>query len=544
MKKLLPLFLVFVLLFALCSCSSDAGSITGGSDSGKTDGIETAAQTLEQEIEAPEGVIEASDSVAEPDDFVGLWINPLTGDLLDVSAGTLDPNTGIVKGNTEFKPRPADHSLHSWSNPSYKLEGDILTLGEERFRAEKENDKLYLNSLDSATTYIRRDDFYRFEDIEIHQIGDTVSTDAMEFTLNGYGYCNEVDPLALGGNVSLFHEDMFVPDNGMVWATVSYKLLNVSNQTIAMDCANTNVRFYIVYRDSFTFDMDSNNHNFITKGYGGDSHVEWLGSSSDTLELAPLVSENYDTWLPVAAAVQEDATAPIHILVLLPASSGTQLFAYDLSSDSQPVGDSESADAPACEGGDLYGTWQVTEINTSSGPLSVAEMEEKNVYSWSDWSIVLSETGELYLQTNNTSVRGPASIDGETITAGKNQWMLRDGRLSLTSGNTEIFYEKVSDSQEFPEIEKQALAELLNGTWDFDSDTRTGYFTFSGNTASSVINDVIIEAASVSILMNKNQINLSLTSETDGLHISMDLSYSLDGGDLSLSYSGDTLIKR
>lgn len=260
--------------------------------------------------------------------IVNTWINPANGNYIEFKEGSQSSSDGTLSGSTDVT--PADYTINGWSNYNYSISGDMLTLGEETYQMTEENGKLYLIGQNTDTTYMRRDDFFKFEDIEVHHLGDKVSTDIMEYTLTGFGYADEVDPEALGGNVVLFHKDMFVPDNGMIWADLNYNLFCLSNQTVSLHCVDNNVRMTVVYRNSFAFGSDRYTFNYITKGYGGDGHVEYLGSSSDHLQISPLVSEDFETWLPVAPAVRDDASSPHHVMVILPASKGTQLFVYDV----------------------------------------------------------------------------------------------------------------------------------------------------------------------------------------------------------------------
>ena len=191
----------------------------------------------------------------------------------------------------------------------------------------------------------------------------------------------------------------------------------------------------------------------------------------------------------------------------------------------------------------LYGTWEVVEVKTASDDLTVAEMESHKVYSWSDWNIIVSDTGELYLQTNNTSAKSDtAVVTGSDITAGNNKWTLEGDRLVLNSGGATAYYEKISDNQTFPELEKKALVDMLKGSWSINSSSRTGDFTFTDKTATATINGVVFNADTLCIDMKDNRIIISAVDS--GNQISMDLSYTYDNGALSLSYSGDTLTKQ
>ena len=328
-------------------------------------------QTMEIAVEAPESVIVPNEQVAEPAEFVATWINPDTGDYIDVTEGELDPDTGVVKGQAGNM--PADHTLNGYSSGfSYTLNGDIFTLGDERFQISKENEKLYLTGLDTNTRFIRRDDYLKFEDAEIHHMGDIVSTDMMELTVNGLGYAEAVDPVSLGGNVSVFQKEMLVPESGMIWAKIDYNLNCKSAQAVSLQAFDTNVRFGVVYQNSYIFEMDRFSNNYITKGYGGDEHVEWLGRMSQPLSIAPLVSEDFSTWLPVPSAVRDDSESPHHILVLLPSTAGTKLFVYDVTDNTAQSGDiaeETTAEVPVEEvsaGSDQVG--QGAETSVSGDP--------------------------------------------------------------------------------------------------------------------------------------------------------------------------------
>lgn len=293
-------------------------------------GKETIVQNMNLEVEAPEGVIVPGDSAVEPSELVAEWLNINNGDKLVIKEGKINPTTNIVEGSADDT--PADDTLRKrYPIHDYELEGDIIKLGDERFRVTKENDKLYFKGLDSDTTYMRRSDFYKFEDVKVHQLNEMISTDAVEFTLNAFGYANEVNPYDLGEKVSLFHEEMLVPDNGMIWADVSYSLFNKSNNDIDLSHYETNVRFSLVYQNNYTFEMTSN--PYITKGNGGEDHVECLGGEFNVgagLHLPALAREDFETWFAVAPAVRDDKSAKLHILVLLPKTGGTELFVYEV----------------------------------------------------------------------------------------------------------------------------------------------------------------------------------------------------------------------
>lgn len=229
-------------------------------------------------------------------------------------------------------------------------------------------------------------------------------------------------------------------------------------------------------------------------------------------------------------------------------SSDNRFEQYDMSFSIPELmngGESSTGDAAGqtTATSSLYGTWEVVEVLTTSGQnLTVAEMEANGMYSWSDWNIVVAETGDIYLQTNNTSNKGTAVVDSTGITAGKNQWVLSDNRLVLNSKGTEMYYEKVSDDQVVPEPEKKDLVEMLEGVWEINSSSRTGIFSFSGTSATAIINGVAFTPDTLCVITKENRIRISETVLDN--FVSMDLYYTYENGVLSLTYDGDTLTKQ
>ena len=363
-------------------------------------------QTMEITVEAPEDVIVPNEQVAEPDEFIATWINTTNGDLFEFNKGNVDPKTGVVKGTTDCTPADWDTS---WSNPYYTIDGDILTLGKERFRISKENDKLYLDGLDTDTRYMKMEDFLKFEDIEVHKMGEKVSTDKIELTLNTYGYANEVDPVSLGGNVSVFQKEMLVPDNGMIWTKIGYNLFCTSEKAIPMDVSRNNIRFTVVYKNNYLFEMDRYTNNYITKGYGSDDHVEWLGSHSEMLTIQPLASEDFDTWIPVASAIRDDSEGAHHVLVYLPASTGTQIFVYDVSesvteeeaaADTQVIGEDSIGESYSADDirDQIQGTWVKIDTDTTASLV----FDQSN-YKIMDGDSAFVE-GEFIIDTDNQEI--------------------------------------------------------------------------------------------------------------------------------------------
>lgn len=190
----------------------------------------------------------------------------------------------------------------------------------------------------------------------------------------------------------------------------------------------------------------------------------------------------------------------------------------------------------------FYGTWEVVATSVPSGDFKVADMENANSFTTSDWRIVISETGKLYLQTHNDSVVNDCTITESTVTSGANVWNYENDQLVLTSGDSTFFYEKVSDSQEFPDPQKADLIAMLVGTWEVQSDAESGTFVFTEKSCTATINGTEMELNALSVLMDSNQIKLSATG--GGMIATLTLDYTVEGDSLSLVYSGNELVKQ
>lgn len=209
--------------------------------------------------------------------------------------------------------------------------------------------------------------------------------------------------------------------------------------------------------------------------------------------------------------------------------------------DDQATAEPKEEDT-AAENSEFYGTWNVVSAALPSGDFTVEEMENAKTYSMSDWLLVISETGKLYLQTQNNSVVSDLTMTDTTVTGGSNVWNYENNQLVLTNGDSTFKYEKVSDSQEFPEPQKADLLAMLAGTWNLQSSERTGDFVFNGTSCTATINGVVIEANMIAILTGRNQVIITATA--DGANVNLTLDYTLEGDALTLVYSGDTLVKQ
>ena len=199
------------------------------------------------------------------------------------------------------------------------------------------------------------------------------------------------------------------------------------------------------------------------------------------------------------------------------------------------VQEEETASAPS-----FCGTWKMVNLSVPSGDFTVEQMEENSAFESSDWLIVITEDNQLYLQTQKTSVVGDCTMDETSVTAGSNVWNLVDDQLVLVSGDSSFYYEKASDSQDFPEPQKADLLDMLTGTWTA-TDGQPYTFEFSKDGCTADLNGVIMETNSIALLTDRNQIKVSV--KDNGSVITLTLDYTVDGDVLSFDYNGSTFAK-
>lgn len=196
---------------------------------------------------------------------------------------------------------------------------------------------------------------------------------------------------------------------------------------------------------------------------------------------------------------------------------------------------------------DFYGTWEAVELHSDNTQTTVQELEENKLYTLSDWMIIISaENNSIYIQTNNNSATGNYSYSDSILQAGKNKLYLEKGKLILRDekNNTTTYYEKVSDNQVFPSVEKKELLEMLNGTWVVNNDKKTGSYTFADRTLTANMNGYLYEGEIVCIFMKENKIHVSSKVPNTNVSASLDFYYTLDNNTISLECSGETLTKQ
>ena len=157
-------------------------------------------------------------------------------------------------------------------------------------------------------------------DIQLYNVGDTVNTDKVEFTLDTFRFTDKVGlasdnwlkPSGSGGTLAAGEDNIFL------W--VSFRVKNLSKEKInGQDAFSMKAD----YNDGYIYD-----DTVFTFGY------DWSTSSSVSqkvglTEIKPLGEEEYYGYIKCSSEVRENRDAPLHIVVMLPSEAGSAEFAYD-----------------------------------------------------------------------------------------------------------------------------------------------------------------------------------------------------------------------
>lgn len=154
-----------------------------------------------------------------------------------------------------------------------------------------------------------------------YSVGDTVSTDKIEFTLTDVAFADKV---------GLDSSDWLKPTNGMsglsagdgsiyVWMSLDVK--NLSKEEISgYDVTN----IVAEYDDGYTYDDAT-----WTGGNYGWSTNNSTSQNVGLPKIMPLQSDEIYGYIRCASAVRDDRDKPLFIKVLLPSSNGYEEFLYE-----------------------------------------------------------------------------------------------------------------------------------------------------------------------------------------------------------------------
>lgn len=153
--------------------------------------------------------------------------------------------------------------------------------------------------------------------------GETVSTDMAQFTLNEFVFRKGLATYSeSSGNIN----DLYLPEEGMVFATSKFSLCNLSGESYNV---HSSVQIYVDYNNGFRYSTKDRHNSYLSHSKGIWKMTGNGAGSGYFAELSPLMTGSYDLYIPVPQMVEIDTEAPLCIIAELPTSSGsTQEFVY------------------------------------------------------------------------------------------------------------------------------------------------------------------------------------------------------------------------
>ena len=362
MKKVICFFLLMSLLLGICACSTSTNSNT-----------DTASNTQEQSQEVVEessdsSIITFTDVVLFDDKNVTIWIDSFYVEEVNWSSGAQEEKAIAFKAKNK-----TDHEIslqytlylnderlwvcmHSGSTSvdAGRVGSAVYYVAYDsapEHRALNSLDDLYklngsVNIFSSYSDYTKNNSYDVDIDLAsaingnqtattqeeskpaiIYNIGDTVSTDIVEFTLKGFDYVYHLNPKTYaekddisGGSVG--------PGSDMVFANPEYEIKNISKEAIE---AKDVVEFTVNYNDGFLFGMNDGHICYIVDSPG----LYWERSSSGSgrgvaMTLSPLSKEDYDIYIPANEAIDTDKKAPLLLIVTIDSSTGSEEFTFKI----------------------------------------------------------------------------------------------------------------------------------------------------------------------------------------------------------------------
>lgn len=161
----------------------------------------------------------------------------------------------------------------------------------------------------------------------IYEIGDTVSTDMLEFTLTGFDFVYHLDPKTYVEKDSIAGGSIGAGSD-MVFANPEYTVKNIAKGTIK---AVESVVFTVDYNDGYQYGMSDGNMCYIVDSPG----IVWKWADKGvgqgaSMTISPLSSEGYDAYIPANTLIDTDTEAPLLLIVSLASTAGTQDFIFQI----------------------------------------------------------------------------------------------------------------------------------------------------------------------------------------------------------------------
>lgn len=155
-------------------------------------------------------------------------------------------------------------------------------------------------------------------------LGETAKTDMAEFTMTGFEIQDNLKVNAFNIRITEGNGTVYSPDKGMVYAVPQFTIRNTAKENYTID---RSLNFTVDYKDGYLYEMDDYTC-YITHETGTWERNAIGTSRGQRPEVPPLMSADYQVFLPAIDLIKTDTEAPLRIIVQLPSSDGTQAFIY------------------------------------------------------------------------------------------------------------------------------------------------------------------------------------------------------------------------
>lgn len=274
-KKIYTIATILTLALSLCACS-------------KEEQAETTQATTEVEITLP--------------DLYGEWTDKSTGDTLSISA-------------SECILEQPDGSYETALFTD--IEGNIFSFNSTNYVISVDNNIITLTS--DKNTFIQNSNI-QYEEFSI---GDTASTDVVDFTLKNYSYVDKLDassltPISSGSGLGA--------SEGMTMFSVEYEITNNGKTELN---TTTDVIISVDYNNGFIYSMNDDNTCYIVdEPYVFFKLISDGAGQGASLRVPSLTSKDYTTYIPCSDKLKTDSQSPLVINVQLPTSTGFTTVKY------------------------------------------------------------------------------------------------------------------------------------------------------------------------------------------------------------------------
>lgn len=245
--------------------------------------------------------VKAEEIIAQETITENIWVNVNTGKKLFFADGEYN-----IEGESS-----GDISMVRWAD-------DRIYFPFQMFRIviDGETTQLVSDELGAYELFVEPEAVYA-------QIGETVETDVVAFTLTGFNYVHHLNPKTFvekednaGGSLG--------PGKDMVFANPEFTVRNLAKESLDM---RDSIQFTVDYNGGYLY----NNEN--AWAYLVDSPgIYWQSYGStgkgNKLSLSPLETETYEIYIPAINLIETDTESALVLRVILPTSNGTQEILY------------------------------------------------------------------------------------------------------------------------------------------------------------------------------------------------------------------------